>query len=273
MNKRSTPRRIFGVDFSGAADAARRLWIAEGQFKANRLSITDCAPIGRWAGERAGLPDCHKALVELIAAAPDGVFGCDFPFSLPDFLMEGRSWSQFAKAFGQQYAVPEDFREHCRRLAAGTERRRVCDREARVPFAAYNLRIYRQTFYGLRDVLAATIARKAASVIPMQACASDRAWIIEACPASTLKLLGVYRPYKGTTKAHRTQRGRILDCLRENRLLAEIDGKLRKVVLADEGGDALDSVIAAAATARAYKDGRLTRPAEPLELIEGRIIW
>ena len=154
--------------------------------------------------------------MELIAASPDAVFGCDFPFSLPDFLMQGRSWNRFAEDFAQQFSVPEDFREHCRKLADGTERRRVCDREARVPFAAYNLRIYRQTFYGVRDVLAAAVARQAAAVIPMQEYAANKAWIIEACPASTLKSLGVYRPYKGATKAHRAQRGRILDCLHES---------------------------------------------------------
>lgn len=273
MNKRSTPRRIFGVDFSGAADTVRRLWIAEGRLRSNRLSISDCAPIGRWAGSGAGREDCHRALVELIASSPDAVFGCDFPFSLPDFLMQGRSWIQFAGAFALQFPVPEDFREHCRKLAGGTERRRVCDREARVPFAAYNLRIYRQTFYGLRDVLAAALARQAAAIIPMQQHAAHKAWIIEACPASTLKSLGVYRPYKGATKAHRAQRGRILDCLHESGLTTAVDGKMRATLLADQGGDALDSVIAAAATARAYIDGRLTKPAETLELIEGRIIW
>jgi hypothetical protein len=211
--------------------------------------------------------------VELIASNPDAVFGCDFPFSLPDFLMQGRSWNQFAEEFGRQFSLPEDFREHCRKLADGTERRRACDREARVPFAAYNLRIYRQTFYGVRDVLAAAMARQAAAVIPMQDYAINKAWIIEACPASTLKSLSVYRPYKGATKAHRAQRSRILDCLHEAGLIAAVDGRLRAALLTDQGGDALDSVIAAAATARAYKNGRLTKPAEALELIEGRIIW
>lgn len=273
MSKQSKPRRIFGVDFSGAADTARRLWIAEGRLKSGQLAITDCAPIGQWAGARAGREDCHRALVELIATSPDAVFGCDFPFSLPDFLMQGRNWHRFAEAFAQQFSLPEDFREHCRKLADGTERRRVCDREARVPFAAYNLRIYRQTFYGVRDVLAAAMARRAAAVIPMQAYAANKAWIIEACPASTLKSLGMYQPYKGATKAHRTQRGRILDCLHQSGLIATLDDKLRGSLLADQGGDALDSVIAAAATARAYKDGELTKPADPLELIEGRIIW
>ena len=75
-----------------------------------------------------------------------------------------------------------------------------------MPFAAYNLRIYRQTFYGVRDVLAAAVARQAAAVIPMQEYAANKAWIVEACPASTLKSLGVYRPYKGATKAQCAQR-------------------------------------------------------------------
>jgi hypothetical protein len=273
LSKPSKIRRIFGVDFSGAADAARRLWIAEGRIRKGRLSIVDCAPISRWAGQRAARADCHAAFLDLIAASPDAVFGCDFPFALPEFLMQGKSWVQLAGEFGARFPLPEDFREHCRALANGTERRRVCDREARVPFAAYNLRIYRQTFYGVRDVLAAAITRGSAAVIPMQDCASDRAWIIEACPASTLKALNLYRPYKGAEKRHRAQRRRILDHLQEHGFIATVDGQLRQVLLADEGGDAVDSVIAAAATARAYRDGRVTAPPSSLELIEGRIIW
>jgi len=273
LSKQSKTRRVFGVDFSGAADAARRLWIAEGHLKKGRLSIVDCAPVSRWAGARAARAECHTAFLDLIAKSPDGLFGCDFPFGLPEFLMQGRNWLEFACEFEKRFPLPEDFREHCRKLANGTERRRACDGEARVPFAAYNLRIYRQTFYGIRDVLAAAMARKTAAVIPMQEYASDRAWIVEACPASTLKSLGIYRPYKGADRNHRSHRRRILDHLQESELIAEVDDNLRKQLLADEGGDALDSVIAAAATARAYSNGTVTKPPSPLELIEGRIIW
>jgi hypothetical protein len=273
LSKPSKTRRIFGVDFSGAADAARRLWIAEGRMVRGRLSIVDCAPISRWAGQRAARADCHIAFLDLIAASPDAVFGCDFPFALPEFLMQGQSWIQLAGEFGTRFPLPEDFREHCRTLANGTERRRVCDREARVPFAAYNLRIYRQTFYGVRDVLAAAVTRGTAAVVPMQDYASDRAWLVEACPASTLKSLDLYRPYKGADRRHRAQRRCILDQLEERGFISGIDGPLRKTLLADEGGDAIDSVIAAAATARACRDGTLMKPPAPLELIEGRIIW
>lgn len=217
--------------------------------------------------------ECHGAFLDLIAKSPDALFGCDFPFGLPEFLMQSRNWLEFAGEFDRQFPLPEDFREHCRKLANGTERRRACDSEARVPFAAYNLRIYRQTFYGIRDVLAAAIARKAAAIIPMQEYAPDRAWIVEACPASTLKSLGLYRPYKGTDRSHRAHRRRILDRFQEIGLIANVEGKLRKLLLADPGGDALDSVIAAAATARAYRNGTLIKPPSPLELVEGRIIW
>ncbi|HEY7690522.1 MAG TPA: DUF429 domain-containing protein [Dongiaceae bacterium] len=273
MSKRSGTRRIFGVDFSGAADTARRLWIAEGRVMREKLRLLSCAPIGDLIGERADRAACHRAFVDLIANSPDAIFGCDFPFGLPEFLMAGRSWQAFAADYHEKFLQPEDFRDHCRKLANGTERRRVCDREARVPFAAYNLRIYRQTFYGIRDVLAAAILRDAAAVVPMQAFAADRAWIVEACPASTLKALDLYRPYKGADKRCLAQRRRILRHLEEIGWLAEVDGSLRSRLLSDAGGDALDSVIAAAATMRAYTGGKLTKPPSPLELVEGRIIW
>ncbi len=36
------PRRIYGIDFSGAKDAGRKIWIARGTIEGNLLIIDDC---------------------------------------------------------------------------------------------------------------------------------------------------------------------------------------------------------------------------------------
>jgi hypothetical protein len=50
-NRRNVPdglslhsRTIFGIDFSGAADAGRRIWIASGKVKGEVLHTDDCFP-------------------------------------------------------------------------------------------------------------------------------------------------------------------------------------------------------------------------------------
>ena len=37
-----SPDRIYGVDFSGAKDAGKKIWIAEGVVKGDSLLIEDC---------------------------------------------------------------------------------------------------------------------------------------------------------------------------------------------------------------------------------------
>ncbi len=90
-----------------------------------------------------------------------------------------------------------------------------------------------------------------ASVLPMQRALSDKPWLLEICPASTLKREGMYWPYKGKTDAHRAARASILERLEATGTLSIPIPAVRSAVLEDRGGDALDSVIAALAAFRA----------------------
>src|SRR5690606_15501439 len=77
--------------------------------------------------------------------------------------------------------------------------------------------------------------------------ATDRPLIVETCPASTLKALGLYRThqgYKGRAPSCRQARRRILSALEDLKLVSLSD-PLRQRIIANQGGDALDSVIAA----------------------------
>ena len=180
------------------------------------------------------------------------------PFGLPYPLVRRyRDWEAFVRAFPGRHPTPEAFRAHCRAADGGRELRRVTDGDARTPFSPYNLRMYRQTYHALRDVLAPLVERDAVRVPPMQSPRSldgERPWLLEICPAVTLKRMGLYRPYKGREPRHAAMRRAILAALEPATPLL-LPRALRRKILADTEGDALDSVIAACTAFRLLAHG------------------
>jgi hypothetical protein len=245
------PLHVYGVDFSGAAQAGKRIWVTRGVIQGDALRIEAC-----WQG--ADLPDsgsdrdrCLVALRDFIAKEQTSAFGLDFPFGLPCDLVKESSWEDFVLAFADHYPTPEAFRDACRAAAAGSEWKRITDRESHTPFSPYNIRLYRQTYFGIRDVIAPLVREGLAYVLPMQPARQDRPWLMEVCPASTLKREYLYwSPYKGKSKEHHRARARILEAL-EGTLPLSVATPLRSVILDNAGGDALDSVVAAFAAFRA----------------------
>jgi len=266
--------RVIGIDFSGAQKAGHAIWIAEAHIDGERVCIDSCGPAADLVGSGPERAHCLPALVAFIAAQRNAIIGCDFPFSLPEAMVHGGSWRDFALGLGARFSCAEDFLADCRRRANGREIRRACDRESRVPFAAYNLRIYRQTYHGIRDVLAPLLRTGDAAVLPMERPRSDRPWVIETCPASTLKHAGLYPSYKGRSDAARGARRQIVNGLIRRGLLAPLSRSLRRLAIENQGGDALDSMVAAAATARAHRAGAFpdTIP-NRCELVEGRVYF
>ncbi len=239
-------RQIYGVDFSGATDAGRKIWIAAGHGERHTLIIDDC-----FCGE--ALPDspreretCLAALRAFIGQSRQAIFGLDFPLSVPQVVLASQTWRQFIRTFAQRFASPQDFRQHCLLAAHGRELKRPTEVETKTPFSAYNLRLYRQTFYGLRDVIGPLLINRLACVRPMQSPHADQPWLIEICPASTLKRLDLYVPYKGQSDQQRAARTTILAALP-----VRLSHATRSVVLDDPEGDALDSILAALAVFRA----------------------
>jgi hypothetical protein len=271
--------RVYGVDFSGAQTAGRKIWLARGVIPAYAgtgaaLHIDLCARAGEWLGTGGERTACLAGLRELIAREHDSVFGLDFPFSLPRPLVGADTWTEFAGRFPDDYASPEQFRHACYARSAavgGRELKRHTDRETGTPWAAYNLRLYRQTFYGIGEVLAPLVRRDEARVRPMQAPSPDRAWLIEICPAATLKRHGLYAPYKGTGTAHAGARARLLEAVERLAPLTFASPDLRAVVLSDRDGDALDSVIAAWAVAEALRQSNQLQVNDPVCSIEGSV--
>lgn len=254
VNSHGPRRWVCGVDFSGARDAGGRVWIARCSIREDALNLVDLFQAKSLSGSGRERGLCHRALATFIGEQEDGIFGLDFPFSLPRDLVWGKSWEEFVLTFEKAYKSPEDFRELCRSAASGRELRRHTDIESRTPFSPYNLRLYRQTYFGIRDVLATLIKADAACILPMQQPLDGKAWILEICPASTLKRENLSMPYKGRADNRRAARIKILGAIEKRLRMRVAKSVIRSKIVSDIGGDALDSVIAALATFRAFRN-------------------
>ena len=241
----SLRNRVAGVDFSGARNAGNNIWIATGAVTPDGIRIEAVRRAADLPNGGESFTPALEALVRQITILSDYIIGLDFPFSLPIELIEQRSWISFAEAFSRDFAEPDDFRSHCRSITGGKELKRRTDIESRVPWCAYNIRLYRQTWAGIRHVLAPLAQNGQARVIPMQTPKDGIALLAEICPASLLKREGLYKPYKGRGDELRAARAGILTSLTRRRAITPIRGKLRRTILDNPGGDALDSVLAA----------------------------
>jgi hypothetical protein len=260
-------RRIFGLDFSGAVDAGRHAWLAEGRPSPRGLEILSCRPIADLPGGAIDRATALAALRAFIADSPDIILGCDFPFSLPRAHIETASWTEFIDGFRHNDALA--FYEHCRRLSGGREPKRTTDVESKTPWCAFNIRLYRQSYHGMAELLRPLVIEGRALVLPMQPPTPGRAWLIETCPASALKHFGWRGSYKGA--AFSTTRRRILRRLTEAGLLAPLPRSIQSRVAENAGGDALDTIIAALATAQALGDIDAGRGAG--DELEGRVYY
>ncbi len=263
------PKRVWGVDFSGAKDAGKKIWIAGGQIRRGILEIESCGAARELPGFGTKRDECLAGLCEFVARQGECVFGFDFPFGLPEKLVKEGTWEEFVAAFRKTYADPESFRNACLTAARGRELKRLTDRECQNPFSPYHLKLYRQTYHGIRDILGPIVAKGLACVPPMQKLVPGKPWVLEICPAATLKREGLYLSYKGKTKEHREARRWILEGIERPGGLRIGSQEIREKVLDDSGGDGLDSVIAALAAFRAVLSGEVARRVEKPYVVEG----
>ena len=264
--------RVIGIDFSGAKDAGKKIWIATGIVSGGRLNLSECRQ-ARDLFETVERDACLERLRRFISGQTDCAIGLDFPFGLPRSVVRSGTWEEFALSFRSHYSSPEEFRKACKTATKGSEGRRETDKEAQTPFSPYNLRLYRQTYHGICDVLAPLVRDRMACVLPMQAPSASLPWLLEICPASTLIRLGLRRPYKGRGYEQRAGRRIVLETL-EAREIVAIEPTLRQTILNNDGGDALDSAIAAIAAAGALQRQVLPRGLHPdSRNVEGHIYF
>ena len=243
-------RRAIGIDFSGARDAGRSIWIAEGSIDARgRYRLEGCRPAFQRLNCSRKRDDALSTLTAWIADQDDAVIGCDFPFALPKCAVDERRWHDFVRSF-ERYATADDFRSamrarHARAAQLEPKRRTDLPNFAATPWNPWNIRLYRQTHAGIGSLLAPLLGR--AAIVPFDRPVKGRPLIVETCPASSLKQLGLYRThggYKGAGADRHRKRGQLVDVLVDAKLVT-LSPALRFDIVANRGGDALDSVIAA----------------------------
>lgn len=265
------PGSIIGLDFSGARRPGRALWLAAARPAGGMLAVDSVQPAAALPGAGTERSTVYAAVRRHLLAAAPAVVGCDFPFSLPERLLGGLDWPAFAAGFAARFADAEAFREVCRRAHRAGELRRRTDRAAKTPFAAYNLRLYRQTFHGIRDLLAPLAGQASVAVAGVAARPGATLILAECCPASTLKAAGLYRPYKGAGAAAAAGRHAIAAALPD--LGVRTSPETACLLTAQPGGDALDSVLAALGAWRAWQTPGFPAPADALEAREARVFY
>ena len=256
---------IYGVDFSGAKLAGRNTWIARLERSPGRRPSYRLAELSRLE-QLCGNAERKVALahlVSLVRSSDDALWALDFPFGLPVEVMGERvKWPdqlEFLHAWGDDdYGVGLECLRRARELGGPNHIRRLTDIEAKAPFDPYHYRIIYQTFYGMRDVLGPLWRRKHTAILPFQyrRLASARRVLVEACPASTLKRMGLphqnYKQPEGGPLIYKRRRTRriIVDGLTEHVCITEAQ---RRVIMRNGGGDALDAVIASLGAVRAWR--------------------
>lgn len=245
---------VFGVDFSGAREAGRAIWIARASVgrRDGRLDLLDLRSLDELTGE-VQRELVLRRLVSTIAREGRALWGIDFPFGLPIELEEaGATWRQQLEFVAAREGNAADFGRWC--VAACRARlgkahvRRQTDTETRTPFDCYHYRIVHQTFHGMRDVLRPLVRGGRADVAPFVLPRDGRPLVVEACPSSTLKRLRLphqlYKQPQAAAIDGRRRRTR-LAILAGLAPLVEVPAPLRRRMLENPGGDALDAVVAA----------------------------
>ena len=262
--------RFLGVDFSGARDAGKAIWIADGIPVDGGLEVERLRCAGDLPDGGTGRTAALSALRVHLAGQKNALIGLDFPFGLPADLIDTPGWPAFARGFSRRYPDPEVFREACRRHTGGKELKRRTDRRTATPFCAYNLRLYRQTYWGIAQVLAPLSEDARVAIVPVLDRPGASATLAETCPASSLKRLDCYRPYKGREPALATARQAVLDRLKHEGLRCS-DAIADKTVK-DIGGDALDALIAAMTMWRvATMPGARFSARDAIDAVEARV--
>lgn len=263
--------KFLGVDFSGGSHAGKKIWVAEAALTGDLLTIAQCIRGDELPASASVRETCLAALRSYVAAQGPCIIGMDFPFGIAQSLITTDSWKEWVYRFPDVYLSPRVFRAKCLAAAGKKELKRQTERDARTPFNPYNLRLHRQTFFGICDVLLPLIRDNQARIAPMQALNPRLPIIVEVCSSCTIRARFLFRPYKGKDPRHREARFQVVKFLLAGGLRIP-SKRLQTRLIEDEEGDAIDSVVAATSAYRALYGSTtiLEKPSMPYR-IEGQI--
>jgi hypothetical protein len=147
--------------------------------------------------------------------------------------------SRLGREVARAFCTAEELRG-----AVAAEKKRDTDEKHGAPFAPTNLRMYKQTYWGLR-ALAETPA-----TVPPWSFVGDRI-VVEVLPAAVARWLGCAATYKGRGEVANSQRKELLTRIAAATRMA-VGPDDAKQIVEDEEGDACDAVLAALAAASAW---------------------
>ena len=258
---------VYGVDFSGARLAGRHAWLARldrAEAGSAPYRLARLLSLESLCGSAERTP-ALDGLVREIAASHDALWALGFPFGLPVEVVDGTEEGGWAaqlallRAWGEDaYGAGVGCLKKAQALGHPGHIRRLTDTETRAPWDTYSYRIIYQTFYGMRDVLGPLAGAEGTATLPFEygRLPAARRVLVEACPASTLKRLGLpHQGYKQTgagllTPARLRARRAILAGLERFVTIGRV--RRRLLLKGDNPGDALDAVIAAVGAAESW---------------------
>ena len=243
---------LHGVDFSGAdSGGSHKIRVAT-----RTAGGAHQRPSGR-AREGAARTDAAETAVERMdrrglleqirTSATDGLphfWRIDAPVGLPAATLEshgiGGDWLAVAQ-WMESFGGARPWRAALRSIER-TEPRRVADHEARTPMAPMNLRVFKQTWTLVCEVLLPLAREGQVSIEPMRPVPGARVSVGEGCPASVLQRRGwPSRAYKGAGEPPQRVREEILRRLRG--VGVRTSAAVQRQAAEDTEGDIVDALI------------------------------
>jgi hypothetical protein len=248
-----TVTTVHGVDFSGADSG--------GSAKIVVASRHDDGPVTIRRGlDRSRL---RRMIRDSAETSSLDLWRIDAPFSLPEVVYERHGIEPEWLALAHWMDSFESAREWRRALRAVNrkEPKRACDRAARTPMAPMNLRVFKQTWTVVCEILL-PLAEDGLHIAPVHVTDSTSI-ITEGCPASALAFRGESsRGYKGRDDANQERRLELARRLDDWGVpLSEED---HRAASGDPEGDVLDALLL------------LTEPSSLIPPVEARLeawVW
>ena len=249
------PTRVLGLDWSGAQNAAAKIWVCILERRPEETSSV-IAYLNRPLDVDTPRSAVPEALAIWLTQQDFSLAGFDFCFGLHyqhanNFCLPQPSGQRSPFLYGTclQAMTPEQFR-----LQAAKEMRRKTDKITTAPFAPTNLRMYKQTYLGL--LLIAALDANQYSFLPWDAADIHRRLVVEVLPVSIQRWLDpIRKSYKGRSLDAKNQREFLLSSLERRADIHLVDACVRDRIVCDREGDALDAIFAAVAAQRARNAG------------------
>jgi hypothetical protein len=259
---------VYGIDWSGAARAGDKIWVAT--VDRQQRAVHD---VQRPWKSRTN-PDATDAVAAWLNHLDSGWVGLDSPLGLASTdrvsLIGTTSPDpfQWSRELVRRYPAREAFVVAAIEAELIGRHRRATDRRLRSPCPPLLFQVIHQTYAAFR--LVGRVERSRVRILPWEYALARPVTLLEACPAITLRRLGLSnRNYKLKADS-RAVRERLLDAALHHQGWT-IPGEVRATVLRDREGDGLDAILCAIAASNAIDLDHAEVAAEHGALEEGWI--